>query len=381
MNQNYYVAIMAGGVGSRFWPASREASPKQFLDILGIGKTLLQMTYERFLPLIPKENIFVVTNKKYSDLVKEQLPDITDNQILAEPSRNNTAPCLAFTALKLQGLNPKACFVVASSDHLIVNEADFLKNIEQALVFTAANDALMTLGITPLNPNTGYGYVQYNRNDANKDGIFKVKSFTEKPNLETAQSFLKAGNYVWNAGIFIWSVKSLLKAFEQNAPDIIDILKTGENAYNTEGEQNFIDTHYPRTRSVSIDYAIMEKADNVYTIPCNFGWSDLGAWGALYEELPKDDNNNVIQAENTLISDVKNSFIRSTDTEKVLILRGLDDFIVVNEKDVLMIVPKADEQIVKQITEQVKNALKAHLLLLKPCQLEAVTFCELKKSL
>ena len=187
MNPNYYVAIMAGGVGSRFWPASREAKPKQFLDILGIGKSLLQLTYERFLPLIPKENIFIVSNAAYADLIKEQLPDVTDNQILSEPSRNNTAPCLAYTAFKLQNLNPNASFVVASSDHLIVNEADFLKNIEMALTFTQKNDALMTLGITPSNPNIGYGYIQYNRNDANHDGIFKVKSFTEKPNLERAK--------------------------------------------------------------------------------------------------------------------------------------------------------------------------------------------------
>jgi mannose-1-phosphate guanylyltransferase len=208
MNSNHYVAIMAGGVGSRFWPASREAKPKQFLDILGTGKTLLQLTYDRFLPLIPKENIFIVTNAAYRDLIKEQLPDITDNQILAEPSRNNTAPCLAYMAFKLQNLNPNASFVVASSDHLIVNEADFLKNIELALDFTQKNDALMTLGITPHNPNTGYGYIQYNKNDANNDGIYKLKSFTEKPNLDKAKEFLDAGNYLWNAGIFIWSVKS-----------------------------------------------------------------------------------------------------------------------------------------------------------------------------
>jgi mannose-1-phosphate guanylyltransferase len=362
MNSNYYVAIMAGGVGSRFWPASREARPKQFLDILGIGKTLLQMTYERFLPLIPKENIFVVTNKAYIGLVKEQIPDMTDNQILAEPSRNNTAPCLAFMALKLKSLNPKASFVVASSDHLIVNEADFLKNIGLALDFTAKNDALMTLGITPLNPNTGYGYIQYNRNDANNDGIFKVKSFTEKPDKETAESFLKAGNYVWNAGIFIWSVKSLLKSFEKNAPDILDVLETDENVYNTEGEQDFIDTYYPQTRSVSIDYAIMEKAENVYTIPGNFGWSDLGAWGALYEELPKDENNNVVQADNILMANMQNSFIRSNEMDKLLIVRGLDNYIIVNEKDVLMIVPKSDEQAVKTITGQIKELKKTHYL-------------------
>lgn len=354
MNPNHYVAIMAGGVGSRFWPASREAKPKQFLDILGIGKSLLQMTYERFLPLIPKENIFIVTNSAYRGLVKEQLPDVTDNQILAEPSRNNTAPCLAYTAFKLQNLNPNATFVVASSDHLIMKEAAFLENIKQALDFADRKDALVTLGIMPTSPNTGYGYIQYNRNDANNDGIYKVDSFTEKPKLETAKEFLKAGNYVWNAGIFIWSVKSLLKSFKNNADDIFEVLKRGENAYNTEGEQNFINEHYPTTRSVSIDYAIMENADNVYTIPGDFGWSDLGTWGALYDEGKKDDNANVIQGENIITFDVTNTLVR-VPSDKLVILRGLDDFIVVDENNALLVYPKSKEQEIKQVTEAIKK--------------------------
>lgn len=354
MNPNHYVAIMAGGVGSRFWPASREAKPKQFLDILGIGKSLLQMTYERFLPLIPKENIFIVTNSAYSDLVKEQLPDITDNQILREPSRNNTAPCLAYTAFKLHNLNPNAVFVVASSDHLILKEDVFLQNIKQALDFASTKDTLVTLGITPTSPNTGYGYVQYNRNDANNDGIYKVSSFKEKPKLETAKEFLKAGNYVWNAGIFIWSVKSLLESFKKNAEDIFDILKSGENAYNTEGEQNFIDNKYPTTRSISIDYAILESADNVYTIPGDFGWSDLGTWGALYEESKKDEHANVIQGDNVLAFDTTNCLVRAPH-DKLVVLRGLDDFIVVDEDGALLIYPKSKEQEIKQVTTAIKQ--------------------------
>ena len=354
MNPNHYVAIMAGGVGSRFWPASREAKPKQFLDILGTGKSLLQITYERFLPLIPKENIFIVTNAAYIGLVKEQLPDVTDNQILAEPSRNNTAPCLAYTAFKLQSLNPEATFVVASSDHLILKEAIFLQNIKQALDFAGSKDALVTLGITPTSPNIGYGYVQYNPHDANKDGIYKVMSFKEKPNLETAQAFLKAGNYVWNAGIFIWSVKSLLKSFKHNAEDIFEILKSGESAYNTEGEQNFINEYYPTTRSISIDYAILEKAENVYTIPGDFGWSDLGTWGALYDESKKDAEANVIQGDNILVYDSTNCLVRAPNT-KLVILRGLDDYIVVDENDALLIYPKAKEQEIKQVTETIKK--------------------------
>ncbi len=354
MNPNYYVAIMAGGVGSRFWPASREARPKQFLDILGTGKTLLQLTYERFLPLIQKENIFVVTNAAYIDLVKEQLPDLQDNQILAEPSRNNTAPCLAFTAFKLQNLNPKASFIVASSDHLIINEAEFLRNIEKSLVFTQDNDALMTLGITPSNPNTGYGYIQYNRHDANNDGIYKVKSFTEKPQLEKAKEFLAAGNYLWNAGIFVWSVKSLLKAFKDHSADIFTIFEKGENMFNTEGEQKFINEYYPTTPSISIDYAILEKAKNVYTIPCDFGWSDLGAWGALYMESEKDDKENVFQGKNIVATETQNCFVRVSD-DKLVVLRGVEDMIIVDDDNVLLIYPKSKEQDIKQANEWVKK--------------------------
>ncbi len=356
MNPNFYVAIMAGGVGSRFWPASREARPKQFLDILGTGKTLLQMTYDRFLPLIPKENIFVVTNAAYTGLVKEQLPELSDNQILAEPSRNNTAPCLAFTAFKLQNLNPDACFVVASSDHLIINEQSFLADIEKAMAFAQKNNALMTLGITPASPNTGYGYIQYNRNDANNDGIFKVKSFTEKPQLEKAKEFVAAGNYLWNAGIFVWSVKSLIKAFEKYSDDIFQIFQKGKSVFNTEGEQKFINEYYPTTPSISIDYAILEKAENVYTIPCDFGWSDLGAWGALYLESDKDENNNVMQGKHIVATETHNSFVRVPD-DKLVVLRGVEDMIIVDDDNVLLIYPKSKEQDIKEVNELVKKTV------------------------
>jgi mannose-1-phosphate guanylyltransferase len=354
MNPNHYVAIMAGGVGSRFWPASREAKPKQFLDILGIGKSLLQMTYERFLPIIPKENIFIVTNAAYTDLIRQQLPDLTDNQILAEPSRNNTAPCVAYTAFKLRALNPGATFVIAPSDHLILKEDEFRRLISKSLDFAGSHNALMTLGITPSHPNTGYGYIEYSRRDADNDGIHKVKSFTEKPNLEKARDFVAAGNYLWNAGIFIWSVKSLLKAFENHAEDIFDVLKRGANAYNTEGEQNFINEHYPTTRSVSIDYAVMEKADNVYTLPGDFAWSDLGTWASLHMEGEKDAENNVVQGQNVILFETSNSLVR-VPSDKLVILRGLDDFIVVDENEALLIYPKSKEQEIKQVTEAVKR--------------------------
>jgi mannose-1-phosphate guanylyltransferase len=348
---NNYVAIMAGGVGSRFWPASRTAKPKQFLDILGVGKTLLQLTYERALRNAPKENIFIVTNAQYRDLVKEQLPELIDNQILGEPSRNNTAPCLAYTALKLYALNPKANFVVASSDHIILKEDEYAKNIAMALDFVAENDALVTLGITPTYPSTGYGYINFAKRDANNDGLFKVKAFKEKPDLATAESFIADGNYVWNAGIFVWSAKSLIKAFGKYADDILTILKN-DSVYNTADEQAFIDENYPKTRDISIDFAIMEPADNVYTIPSDIGWSDLGTWGSLHIESDKDTDENVVNGEHVMLYDVKNCLVR-VPADKLVILKGLEDYIIVDEGDILMIVPKSQEQEIKQITKDV----------------------------
>ena len=350
MNNNY-IAIMAGGVGSRFWPASRSAKPKQFLDILGVGKTLLQLTYDRALRSVPAEHIFIVTNEQYRSLVKEQLPALADNQILGEPSRNNTAPCLAYTALKLQALNPDANFVVASSDHIILREDEYVKNIGKALEFAAAHDALVTLGITPTYPSTGYGYINYTKESMSNDGLFKVGSFTEKPNLATAESFIRDGSYLWNAGIFVWSVKSLLTAFSKYAPDILSVLDV-QNVYNTPAEKGFIDKHYPSTRDISIDYAIMEPAENVYTIPSDIGWSDLGTWGSLHVESEKDGDGNVIHGDHVMTYDVSNCLIR-VPSDKLVVLKGLDDFIVIDEGDILMVVPKSQEQEIKQITKDV----------------------------
>ncbi|MEL6944049.1 MAG: mannose-1-phosphate guanylyltransferase, partial [Bacteroidota bacterium] len=273
---NIYVAIMAGGVGSRFWPASRTQRPKQFLDILGTGKSLIQSTYERFLKLTPKENIFIVTNKIYRDLVKEHLPDLTENQILCEPSRNNTGPCVAYTAFKLHNLNPEANFVVAPSDHIILKEDAFIAQLQKALKFTDEEEALVTLGISPTRPDTGYGYINFIRSQEEREGVFKVAAFKEKPNEETAKEYIADGNYLWNAGIFIWKAQSILNAFEQHANEIHQILSTGDAHYNTDAEQAFIDEKYPTTPSISVDYAIMENADNIYTLPSDIGWSDLG---------------------------------------------------------------------------------------------------------
>ena len=352
MNNNNYVAIMAGGIGSRFWPASRTERPKQFLDILGVGKSLIQLTYERFLNLCPKENIFIVTNGMYKDLVKQHLPDLTDNQILCEPSRNNTAPCVAYTAFKLNSLNPEANLVIAPSDHIILKEENFVQTLEKALAFSAENDALLTLGIQPSRPDTGYGYINYSAEQ--EAGVHKVIRFTEKPKLEIAKSFIESGDYLWNAGIFVWSVKSLLKAFETHAKEIYDILGSGNGVYNSSEEQAFIDKTYPTTPSISIDYAIMEKADNVFTIPSDFGWSDLGTWASLYAESKKDENGNSINGEKVLPIDTKNTLIR-VPKNKLVVINGLDDYIIVDEEDILLIFPKSKEQEIKATTASVKE--------------------------
>jgi mannose-1-phosphate guanylyltransferase len=358
---NTYVAIMAGGVGSRFWPGSREAKPKQFLDMMGVGKSLLRLTFERFLPLCPASNIFVVTNAAYKDLVKEQIPELTDNQILCEPSRNNTAPCVAYTAFKLEQLNPNATFIIAPSDHIILKEAAFLEKIGTAVDFAAKNDALVTLGIEPSRPDTGYGYIQFEQENMG-NGVHKVRRFAEKPNMADAKAFVDSGEYLWNAGIFIWNVKSILSAFEQLSPKIHEILAEGKNTYNTPSEQSFIDQYYPTTPSISVDFAIMEKASNVFTIPAEFGWSDLGTWASLFAECEKDDNGNVVQAGKTLLMGASNNLIRSANKDKLLVIKDLDDYIIVDEDDVLMIYPKSREQEIKQVTAAVKEEFKGGFL-------------------
>lgn len=347
-----YVAIMAGGVGSRFWPGSREARPKQFLDMLGVGKSLLRLTFERFLPLCPASNIFIVTNAAYKDQIKSQIPEISDNQILCEPSRNNTGPCVAYTAFKLAALDPEANFVIAPSDHIVLKEQAFLDKIQLALRFAADNDALVTLGIEPSRPDTGYGYIQMDREAS--PGIFKVKRFAEKPDLATAREFVASGEYVWNAGIFIWSVRSILSAYESLSPDIFNILQSGKDQYNTSDEQSFIDVHYPSTPNISVDFAIMEKARNVYTVPAEFGWSDLGTWASLHLECPKDGHENVVQSDTVLALDIDDCLVR-TPKGKLVVLKDLHGYIVVDEGDVLLVYPKSKEQEIKQVTVMVRD--------------------------
>ena len=345
---------MAGGVGSRFWPASRSTNPKQFLDILGVGKSLLRLTFERFLKLCPAENIFIVTNGRYKDLVKEQLPELTDNQILCEPSRNNTGPCVAYTAFKLQQLNPEANLVIAPSDHVIMDEVSFISTLETALDYTSRNQALLTLGIQPSRPDTGYGYINFTKDltQAGEHPVHKVIRFTEKPPLEKAEQFLASGDYLWNAGIFIWKVDSVLEAFKQYAPQIHEILGAEKECYNTPSEQAFIDRVYPGTPNISIDYAVMEKAENVFTIPSDFGWSDLGTWASLHAESEKDEHQNVIQGDKVLAIETNNTLIR-TNNKKMIVARGLEDYIIVDEGDVLIIWPKSEEQAIKKITQEI----------------------------
>ena len=350
-NQHTYVAIMAGGVGSRFWPGSRESKPKQFLDMLGVGKSLLRLTFERFLPICPASNFFIVTNATYRVLVKEQLPELSDNQILCEPSRNNTAPCVAYASFKIADLDPSANIVIAPSDHVVLKEQAFLEKIGQALRFAAAENALVTLGIQPSRPDTGYGYIQFNGEA--QSGVYPVSRFTEKPDLATARQFLESGEYLWNAGIFIWNVRAILEAFETLSPDIFSILQKGAGKYNTTEEQAFIDEYYPTTPNISVDFAILEKARNVYTIPSEFGWSDLGTWASLHAECPKDENDNLLQGDQILAIDTDNCLVRAPEG-KLVVLKDLSDYIVVDTGDVLLIHPKSKEQEIKQVAAQVK---------------------------
>jgi len=348
-----YVLIMAGGVGSRFWPKSRNTFPKQFIDILGIGKSLLQLTYERFLKICPKENILILSNEQYAGLVADQLSELPSENIISEPSRNNTAPCIAYASFKIHQLNPEAKIVVAPSDHLILNEMVFLEKVQQALAYASKEDALVTLGITPTRPDTGYGYINYNKGE--REGVHQVLRFLEKPNVEKAKEFVASGDYLWNAGIFIWSVNSILSALAIYSPGIFELFEKGKSCYNTPDEKSFILENYPLSDNISIDYAIMEKAGNVFTIPGDFGWSDLGTWASLYEVVGKDEHNNVFSGQAINLSDTTNCMIH-IPKDKVAVVKGLDNFIVVDDGKVLLIYPKANEQEIKEVSKAIVAA-------------------------
>lgn len=351
MNKNYYAILMAGGVGSRFWPVSTSEFPKQFHDMLGAGSTLIQKTFSRLSKLIPVENIYILTNERYNDLVLEQLPMVKQAQVLLEPAMRNTAPCILYASLKIQKENPDAVMVVAPSDHWIEDETTFVTNLQQCFDFCASENALMTLGIQPTFPNTGFGYIEYDKTDENP--IKKVSQFREKPNYETAKLFLEAGNFLWNGGIFIWSSKSILSAFEQFQPQMNQLFLNGVSSYNTTNETNFINDNYALAENISIDYAILENAKNVYVLPATFDWNDVGTWGSLHEKLDKDENNNALVNATVLLNNASNNII-STGKNKLVIIDGLADFIIVDKDNVLLIYPKSKEQEIKGIVGQLK---------------------------
>ncbi|TCI84690.1 mannose-1-phosphate guanylyltransferase [Tenacibaculum sp. M341] len=351
MKKNYYAIIMAGGVGSRFWPVSTQKFPKQFHDMLGTGQSLIQRTFERINELVPSNNILIATNSNYEKLVLQQLPQLNNKQLLLEPVMRNTAPCILYAALKIYSQNPDAVILVAPSDHWIKDEGEFLRNIKTSFEACSKQDILMTLGIQPDHPNTGYGYIQYEKDT---DEIKKVKNFTEKPDLETAEKFIHSGDYLWNAGIFIWSVKSILAAFKQHLPEMVDVLDDGSNVYNTDFEDDFIRNNYEKCENISIDFAIMERAKNVHVLPVDFGWNDLGTWGSLYGKLKKDENENAVVGANVIFRDAKGNMIRTQNGKRVVI-QGLEDFIVVEKKDVIMICPRKDDQDIKQIMKDAKE--------------------------
>ncbi len=354
-NKNHYAIIMAGGIGSRFWPYSRTQRPKQFLDILGVGSTLLQSTYNRFLKHFEKDNIYIVTNQSYLPMVMEQIPGINPTCVLGEPSAKNTAACIAYAGAKIHQINTHALCVIAPSDHLILDEASFIDKLIFGLNYAKNNQALVTLGIRPSRPDTGYGYIQY-IDERQQEGLFRVKTFTEKPSLELAQTFIDSGDFLWNAGIFIWSSSSIRKAFKELMPEHYELFDKASKSFGTANEQAAIQGVYEQCRSISIDYGILEKADNVYVIPSDFGWSDLGTWTSLYENFKqKDEYNNAIDGKHIHVYNTQNCMISSHASKgKVVVLNSVQDIIVVDTEDVLMICDKSKEQEVKQMVADMK---------------------------
>ena len=350
-NQHRYCVIMCGGIGSRFWPYSRTSRPKQFIDFLGTGRSLLQMSYDRILPIVPKENVIVVTNSQYAALVKEQLPDLKDSQILFEPARRNTAPCIAWASYHINKIDPEASMIVTPSDHLITRERDFENSIIKGFEFVESHDALLTLGIKPSRPETGYGYIQIGKPVS--DCISKVKTFTEKPDRELAKVFLQSGEFFWNSGIFLWRTSSIIDSFGKLAPEIARVFDEGMPYYNTPQEYDFIDEKFPGCMNISIDYAIMEKSDRVYVECVDFGWNDLGTWSALFDNSPKNRDGNVTQ-NCKVLSYESSGNIFAVSGDKLIVVDGLKDYIIADAGDVLLICPKSNEQSIKQMVNDAK---------------------------
>ena len=359
MDKNTFCVIMAGGIGSRFWPLSKTRRPKQFLDILGTGRTLLQQTFDRFSQLMPPEQIFIVSNLEYKKIIVEQLPEVPVENILLEPLRRNTAPCIDYANFRILRKNPEAKIVVAPSDHLILKEEEFLRSVKQGLDFVASNDALLTMGIVPSRPETGYGYIQSLKKEVTgykSTGLRKVKTFTEKPDLKLAKVFLNSGDFYWNAGIFFWSLKNIMHSFETYLPEIHSLFKEGEEIYGSEEEQDFIQRTYSNCRNISIDYGIMEKAENVYVLISDFGWSDLGTWGSLYDQLDKDDLDNSVSGKHVFMYESSGNIVNVQDN-RLVVLQGLKDYIVVQNDNIILVCRREDEQKIKQFVNEIRSEL------------------------
>jgi mannose-1-phosphate guanylyltransferase len=351
-NNNYYAVLMAGGVGSRFWPVSTSSYPKQFHDMLGAGATLLQKTFSRLNQFIPTENILILTNSNYRELVLEQLPQVGKQQVVLEPAMRNTAPCILYAALKIQKSNPDAVMIVAPSDHWIEDEAAFANDVIQCFDKCQQESVLCTLGIKPTFPNTGFGYIEFEK--GSNSGLKKVNQFREKPDYETAKDFLSQGNFLWNAGIFVWSANTIINAFKEQQPEQYRLFHTGVRVYNTTEEQAFIDENYGKAENISIDYAILENSMDIYVLPASFDWNDLGTWGSLYEKLKKDEDQNAVVNGRAVCTDAKGNMIR-TQKDKIVILDGLNDYIIVEKEEVLLIYPKSKEQDIKKVLNTVKE--------------------------
>nr|WP_299344791.1 mannose-1-phosphate guanylyltransferase [Allomuricauda sp.] len=357
MNKNYYAILMAGGVGSRFWPVSTSSYPKQFHDMLGSGKTLIQKTFDRLNTFIPTENILILTNERYNDLVLEQLPMVKQDQVVLEPAMRNTSPCILYASLKVQKMNSNAVMVVAPSDHWIEDENAFQEDVKACFDKCQNESVLCTLGIRPTFPNTGFGYIEFEKES--DESIKKVSQFREKPNYETAKQFLEQGNFLWNAGIFIWSAETIVNAFKEYQPSQYELFQEGFSCYNTPEESNFIQENYAKAENISIDYAILEQSQSIYTLPATFDWNDLGTWGALYDKLGKDNDKNAVVNANTLLVDAKGNMIR-TPKGKLVVVDGLEDYIIVDKEEVLLIYPKSKEQDIKKVRGQVSDTFGEH---------------------
>ncbi|MEM9077887.1 MAG: mannose-1-phosphate guanylyltransferase [Bacteroidota bacterium] len=352
MNKNYYAILMAGGVGSRFWPVSTSSYPKQFHDMLGTGKTLIQKTFDRLNQFVPTENILILTNERYNDLVLEQLPMVKQNQVVLEPAMRNTSPCILYASLKIQKMNPNAVMIVAPSDHWIEDEEAFANDVKICFDKCEKESALCTLGIRPTFPNTGFGYIEFEKEG--DENLKKVSQFREKPDYETAKEFLKQGNFLWNAGIFMWSVETIVNAFKEYQPSQFELFQKGYSCYNTPEENAFIRENYPKAENISIDYAILEQSQSIYTLPASFDWNDLGTWGALYDKLEKDDAENAVVNCKTILDNAQNNMIR-TSSDKIVVVDGLEDYIIVDKEDVLLIYPKSKQQDIKKVLGAVKT--------------------------